>query len=62
MLEYSKKVLQKVSFDKALFHKELSKFMLWLSPDEANELFSWSVHNFNKHFKKSVLNNEKINI
>lgn len=55
MIEYAKTVLQKVSFDKSLFHKELAKFMLWLSPDESNKLFLWSLQNFEEHFEKSSL-------
>jgi len=55
MLDYAKTILQKISFDKTLFHKELSKFMLWLSPDEANKLFGWSLNNYSNHFENSTL-------
>ena len=34
MLEFSKKVLSKVSFDKSLFKKELQKSTRWMSKKE----------------------------
>ncbi len=33
MFELSKNILEKVSFDKALFRKELTKAMQWLKPE-----------------------------
>jgi len=41
MLEYSKTVLKKVSFDSKLFYKELKKAILNLLPDEIEELKLW---------------------
>jgi len=41
MLEYSKTVLKKVSFDSKLFLKELKKAVLLLLPDEIEELKRW---------------------
>ncbi|GIV34103.1 MAG: hypothetical protein KatS3mg031_1638 [Chitinophagales bacterium] len=41
MLEYSKEILQKVSFDRELFKKELEKAMRLLSEDEVRELMVW---------------------
>ena len=33
MFEMSKKILEKVSFDRALFYKELVKTLKWFKPD-----------------------------
>ena len=41
MLEYTKTVLQKVSFDTKLFCKELKKAISRLLPNEIEELKSW---------------------
>lgn len=41
MLEYSKIVLKKVSFDVKLFCKELKKALRNLLPDEVEELKIW---------------------
>lgn len=41
MLEYSKTVLKKVSFDRKLFYKELKKAISNLLPDEIEELKLW---------------------
>jgi len=41
MLEYTKTVLQKVSFDARLFSKELRKAINRLLPNELEELKEW---------------------
>lgn len=41
MLEYTKTVLKKVSFDAKLFYKELKKALVRLLPEEAEELKLW---------------------
>ena len=41
MYEYTKDVLQKVSFNKELFNKELQKAVDRLLPYEIKELFVW---------------------
>ena len=41
MLEYTKTVLQKVSFDAKLFVKEVKKAVSRLLPDEIEELKIW---------------------
>jgi len=41
MLEYTKTVLKKVSFDTRLFCKELKKAVKRLLPDELEELKHW---------------------
>jgi len=45
MLEYSKTILTKVSFDAVLFSKELDKALSTLMPEEAIELKFW-LYNF----------------
>ncbi len=46
MLEYTKTILQKVSFSPALFGKELRKSLQWLQKDEIYVLRSWCVLTF----------------
>ncbi len=46
MLKYTKTVLQKVSFNKDLFKKELQKSLRWLRKDEIIVLQTWCVLNF----------------
>ena len=41
MLEYSKAILEKVSFDPELFQKELKKALNLLNPEEVRELILW---------------------
>ena len=41
MLEYTKTVLQKVSFDARLFRRELEKAIKRLLPNELEELKQW---------------------
>lgn len=45
MLDYCKKVLYCVSFNKRLFKKELRKSILWLSPVEVKQLKQWIRNN-----------------
>lgn len=46
MFELSKKILQKVSFDKMLFRKELVKAYKWLRPEERMLLYAWCLSTF----------------
>ena len=46
MFEYTKQILLKVSFDKVLFTKELSKAVTWLRNDETHLLKIWCVATF----------------
>ena len=46
MLEYTKTILQKVSFSPALFGKELKKSLQWLKKEEINILRSWCILTF----------------
>ncbi|MGA0559346.1 hypothetical protein ACO2Q8_21990 [Larkinella sp. VNQ87] len=55
MLEYIKTILQKVSFDKKLFEKELKKAISLLIPEEVKQLKSWCYEKFSNLYL-SVLN------
>jgi len=46
MLKYTETILQKVSFNKDLFKKELKKSKRWLKKDEIIVLQTWCVLNF----------------
>ncbi len=46
MLEYSYKILSKVSFDKDLFRKELKKCLSYLAQKDAQKLQAWVNANY----------------
>ena len=54
MLEFTKKILSKVSFDKTLFKKELSKSARWLSKEEVITLKIWALTTFSQ-YKNTIL-------
>ena len=54
MLEFSKKILSKVSFDKDLFKKELKKSTRWMSKKELTHLKIWALTSFSQ-YKKVIL-------
>ena len=54
MFELSKKIFEKVSFDKALFNKELVKNLKWVRPDEKLLLIAWCLTNYG-HLYKDVI-------
>ena len=49
MLEFSKKIISKVSFDKTLFRKELSKSVRWVSKKEVVALKIWALSTFSQY-------------
>lgn len=55
MLELSKKILEKVSFDKSLFRKELKKAIKWIQPTEKTVLKVWCMATFGNEFQKDIL-------
>jgi len=57
MLDYAKMILQKVSFDPHLFHKELIKSLKWLSEKEKNELKVWAINKFGHTIDKTAFDN-----
>tara|TARA_R110001592_G_scaffold148165_3_gene372864 strand:+ start:3691 stop:3882 length:192 start_codon:yes stop_codon:yes gene_type:complete len=50
MLEYSKELLRKVSFDVKLFKKELAKAYQNLLEEEVEELKKWVITNFGAQY------------
>lgn len=56
MLTYVKTILEKVSFDKDLFEKELRKGIKELLPSEIIDLKNWCYKKFGQVYD-SVLNN-----
>ena len=54
MLEFKKRILQKVSFDLELFEKELSKAAKWLMDDELIELKSWCHETFSDRYQAII--------
>jgi len=49
MLEFSKKILGKVSFDPKLFKKELQKSARWLNQKEMIHLKIWALTVFSQY-------------
>ena len=49
MLEFSKRIISKVSFDKNLFKKELAKSIKWLSKKEVLRLKVWALTTFSQY-------------
>jgi len=54
MLELSKKILHKVSFDKQLFKKELKKSLYWLNKRDGNSLKIWCLSAFSQ-YKSTII-------
>jgi len=54
MLELSKKILYKVSFDKKLFKKELKKSLYWLNKNDGISLKIWCLTAFSQ-YKSTIL-------
>ena len=50
MLDYTKMILKKVSFDPALFEKELKKSLKYLMEHEVRELRIWCLANFGNQY------------
>ncbi len=55
MLELSKQILQKVSFDRILFKKELKKAYNWVKPSERVALKAWCLITFGVIYKDLIL-------
>lgn len=52
MLDYVKMILLKVSFNKALFEKELRKALKMLMPTEVPDFRSWCYQQFARVYRK----------
>jgi hypothetical protein len=55
MFELSKNILEKVSFDKTLFRKELTKAVKWLAPNEKLLLKVWCLGTFGHQYKDVIM-------
>lgn len=57
MLELTKKILKKVSFDSALFQKELNKALKWITDAEEMQRFKeWCIVEFGSTYPLIVKN------
>ena len=54
MLKYTETVLQKVSFNRELFKKELRKSIQWLKRDEVVLLQAWCIINFGNVYQDVI--------
>ena len=54
MLKYCKIILEKVSFDRELFERELIKAIGYIHPSEVKELLQWSKITFGKYFSEVI--------
>lgn len=54
MLEMTKLVLQRVSFDSSLFKKELIKALKWLKKEEALALQAWCIATFGSQYSSLI--------
>ncbi len=54
MLEFCKKVLEKVSFDRYLFKKELLKAISWIKADELEVLRRWCLIKFGNLYRQLI--------
>jgi hypothetical protein len=54
MLEFSKQILQKVSFDRRLFEKELRKAVKWIRKEEVLVLKAWCVATFGHQYQDVI--------
>jgi len=55
MLEYTKTILQKVSFSPFLFKKELGKSFKWLKKEEVIVLQAWCVFTFGDIYNDIII-------
>jgi hypothetical protein len=55
MFELSKNILEKVSFDKTLFRKELVKAVKWLKPAEKTLLKVWCMTTFGHQYRNEIM-------
>jgi hypothetical protein len=54
MLDLSKTVLEKVSFDKTLFRKELTKAIERIQPNEKTQLRVWCLDAFGEEYQPEI--------
>jgi len=54
MLEFCKKILTNVSFDRLLFIKELKKALKWVSKDERRQLKEWCIQQYGSIYQDEI--------
>lgn len=54
MLEFCKKILTNVSFDRLLFAKELRKAVKWVSKEERRQLKAWCIQQFGNVYQDEI--------
>ncbi|MCX7954735.1 MAG: hypothetical protein N3A01_06045 [Bacteroidales bacterium] len=56
MLDFSKIVLSRVSFDPVLFHKELKKILQWIGNDnnEIDSLYKWCITTYGDKYGEII--------
>jgi len=54
MFEYCKIIIEKVSFDKVLFEKELKKSITYLIPEEIDTFLNWVQANFGEQYSEII--------
>ena len=55
MLDFCKKVLTNVSFDRFLFKKELQKAIKWVSKEELVHLRDWCMSKFGYKYEDIII-------
>jgi len=55
MMEFSKQILQKVSFDRRLFRKELLKARRWVGQHDQLVLKAWCLATFGHQYRDVIL-------
>jgi hypothetical protein len=55
MLDFSKMILEKVSFDKTLFLKELIKALKRIEPNEKVRLRAWCLNTFRDEYGSEIM-------
>ena len=54
MYEYSKTILDKVSYDRKLFAKELNKAIQWVKPEEKPLLRQWVFNKYSDIYEEDI--------
>ncbi len=54
MLEYTKRILARMSFDRQLFQKELKKGCEYLQKEERTQLKQWSLRMYGHLYREEI--------
>ena len=54
MLEYQKKILEKVSFSKDLFIKEFNKTLNWITGNEIKDFINWVKNTYGNIYSNEI--------